>query len=306
MNHWLKRLGYVLGGIVALVVLTAAGVYGVSEARYRKQYAIAPQPLTIRSDSASVARGAHLVTSLGGCVDCHGENLAGKKMFDDPAIGRVYAMNLTRGKGGIGATMSDVDFVRAIRHGVAPDGRALKIMPSSDYMNFSDEDLAAVIAYVKSVPAVDNEQPATSVGPVGRALFVTGKMPLLHAERIDHGRLHLASVPASPTAEYGAYLASIGCKGCHGPALAGGKIIDGPPDWPPAANLTPAGPTKDYSEEQFRTALREGKRPDGTSLNTVMPVRVLKRLTDDEIRAIYLYLHALPATPPPGTQTGAR
>jgi cytochrome c553 len=305
MKRWLKWLGYGAAGVAGVLVLSAAGVYGVSEARLRKQYTLPSTALAIPTDSAALARGQHLVHSIAGCVDCHGENLAGSTIIESAALGNVYAMNLTRGKGGVGV-LSDADYVRAIRHGVAPNGRPLKIMPSSDYMNLSDADLAAIIAYVKSVPPVDKELPPSTVGPLGRALFVAGKLPFLHAERVDHGRAHLVSVEATPTANYGAYLAAVGCKGCHGPALAGGKIIDGPPDWPPAANLTPAGPTKSYSEEDFRRVLREGKRPSGIAVNEVMPVRLTKRLSDDEIHAIYLYLRTLPPTATPGLQTASR
>jgi mono/diheme cytochrome c family protein len=298
MKRWLKWTGYAVGGIAGILVLSAAGVYGASEVRYRRQYAITPPALTIPTDSATVARGAHLATSIGGCVDCHGENLAGNTVFASPALGSVYATNLTRGKGGVGGVLSDVEFQRAIRHGIAPDGRPLKVMPSSDYINLSDADLAAIIAYIKTLPPVDKEMPASTMGPLGRALFVAGKLPILHAERIDHERGHIASVEPAATAGYGAYLAAVGCKGCHGPALAGGKIIDGAPDWPPAANLTPAGPTKGYSEDDFRRVLREGKRPNGVSVNDVMPWRLTKRLSDDEIHAIYLYLRSLPPGAP--------
>jgi hypothetical protein len=83
-------------------------------------------------------------------------------------------------------------------------------------------------------------------------------------------------------------------------------MVDGAPDWPPAANLTPAGSTKDWSEADFRRLLREGKRPNGTPVNQAMPWRVMKNLTDDEIRAVYLYTRSLPATPTPGIQTASR
>ena len=188
MKRFLKRARLCVGAVVGILVLAAAGVYGFSEARYRKQYALTPPTIPIPRDSAAIARGAHLTSSIAGCVDCHGENLGGTTMFEQPAIGRLYAPNLTRGKGGIGGTLSDADFVRAIRHGVAPNGRALKVMPASDYMNLTDADLAAIIAYVKTLPPVDNELPTISIGPVGLALFVAGKLPILHAERIDHER----------------------------------------------------------------------------------------------------------------------
>ncbi len=306
MKRWLKWAGYGAAGILALVLVSAAGVYGVSEVRIRKQYTVTESPVQVPSDSASIARGKHLADSFAGCADCHGANLAGQPIFDDPAIGRVYSLNLTRGKGGVGGSLTDVEFARAIRHGIAPNGRALKVMPSSDYMNLADADLGAIIAYVRSVPPVDHETPSTLIGPVGRALYITGQLPFLHAERIDHSRTHTAAVTPGRTVEYGNYIASVGCKGCHGPALAGGKIIDGPPNWPWAANLTPAGNTKDWTEQDFQRLLREGKRPNGVPVNEAMPWRMTKNMTDDEINALMLYLRSLPATPTPGLQTASR
>jgi mono/diheme cytochrome c family protein len=304
-RRWLKALGYLVSGGVALILAAAAAVYGFSEARYRKQYDVALPPVAIPTDSASIARGSHLVRSFGGCIECHGENLAGKVVVDDPALGRLYASNLTRGKGGIGGARSDADLVRAIRHGVGPTGHALVVMPSLDYVHFTDADLVAVVSYVKSVPAVDNVQPALSVGPVARALMLAGKMPLLHAERIDHAQPAPTGIAPAVTVAYGSYIARIGCTGCHGPQLAGGRIETGPPDWPPATNLTAAGRVKDWSDAQLAHFFRTGVRPDGSPVNSVMPIRLTKNFTDDEIRALTLYLRSLPPVPTPGIQRTA-
>ena len=296
MKRWVKGLGYATGALVVIVVLAGAGVYGFSESRLRRAVEVTPAPLTIPTDAVSLARGEHLVRSVGGCVGCHGENLAGGTVVEDAVFARVYARNLTRGKGGVGDSLNDADFVRAIRHGRAPDGRALKIMPSGDYAHFSDSDLAAVIAYVKSVPAVDRTTPAMSVGPIGRTLLVAGKLPLLPAEELTRDPVHPSAGTPGRTVEYGNYLASIGCKGCHGLALAGGPIAAGPPDWPPAANLTPAGNLKSWTEENFKQLLRTGKRPNGAPVNEAMPWPVMGRMTDDELHAIWMYLTSLPAT----------
>lgn len=297
MRRFFKMLQYVGAGLAAVILLAAAAVYGFSEARYQRMYAVAPRQVAIPADGASIARGGHIVQSFGGCVECHGENLAGKMVVDEPALGRIYGANLTRGKGGVGAALTDADFVRAIRHGIAPNGRALKVMPSTDYVHFSDEDLADVVAYVRSRPPVDNATPSIRIGPVGRALFVAGKLPILSAEQIDHANPGPAVVTAAPTAEYGRYLASIGCEGCHGPSLSGGPIASGAPDWPPAANLTPAGRLKGWSEADFSRVLRTGLRPDGTPVNAVMPWRNTSRMSDDEIHALWLYLRTIPAAP---------
>ena len=118
--------------------------------------------------------------------------------------------------------------------------------------------------------------------PIARELMVACKLPLLHAERMNHDRLHRASALAAPTAGYGAYLVRVGCTGCHGAKLAGRLIADGVPSRPPASNFTPADPTMTWAEDDFRRLLRDGRCTDGTPVNSAMPVRVLGTLTDDE------------------------
>ena len=152
-------------------------------------------------------------------------------------MGRLYGTNLTRGAGGRVAAWKDDDWVRAIRHGVGPDSRGLLLMPAEEYTHLSDEDLGAVIAYLKTVPAVNRERPLTALGPVSRVLLTVGKM-YLPPEKIDHNKTQPTTVVAAANAEFGRYLAA-GCTGCHGPNYSGGKIEIGPPDWPHAANLTP-------------------------------------------------------------------
>ncbi|NUO39245.1 MAG: c-type cytochrome [Gemmatimonadaceae bacterium] len=305
MRRALKVVGYVAAGVIALILVAAAAVYGFSEARYRRHYAVTPRAISVPTDSASIARGAHVAQTFGGCVECHGENLAGKVVFDDPPVGRVYGKNLTRGKGGVGAELTDADIVRAMEHGVARDGRPLKVMPSTDYTHLSDADVAAIVAWVRSRPPIDTAQPPVQVGPVGRALFVAGKLPMLHAERIDHARPMGMTVTPGVTVEYGRYIAAVGCQGCHGQTLAGGPIEGGAPDWPPAANLTPAGSLKTWTADGFTRFLRTGVRPNGAPVSPVMPIRETSRLTDDEIRALWLYLQTIPAAPR-GVQTAAR
>jgi mono/diheme cytochrome c family protein len=178
-------------------------------------------------------------------------------------------------------------------------------MPSLDYVHFTGSDLAAVVAYVKTVPPVDNVQPAISVGPVARALMLAGKMPILHAERIDHAQATPTGITPAVTEAYGGYIARIGCTGCHGPQLAGGRIETGPPDWPPAANLTAASRVKDWSDAELAHFFRTGVRPDGSPANAVMPIRLTKNFTDDEIRALTMYLRSLPAVSTSGVQQTA-
>lgn len=297
MRKLLKWTGLVLGGIVLLAAVALVTVYLLSNARFNQTYAISPVEISVSSDADVVARGAHIAT-IRGCVDCHGENLGGRVFIDEPPMGTLIASNLTSGKGGVGAQYADGDWDRAIRHGVGPDGKPLLFMPSHEFNPLSDEDLTELVSYIKSLPPVDNELPRSTVGPLGRLLFLAGELPLLPAELIDHEAERAAAPPVGPTAEYGAYLAT-GCMGCHGHGFSGGKIPGVPPDWPIAANLTPDAETGlgSWTEEDFFRALREGKRPDGRELDSRMPWNLTAQMTDDEIRALWAYVQSLPAKP---------
>ena len=288
-------------GLLALVAVVIVGVYVASELNLRQRYDVPATDLTLVPDSAVIARGAHLV-SIRGCADCHGEDLGGHLMIDNPVLGRVAASNLTAGRGGVGARYrTGADWDRAIRHGVAPDGRGLLIMPSHEFAPMSDEDVTAVIAHIRTLLPVDRELPANRVGPLGRALYLAGQIPLVPAELIDHGAPPMAAPPEGPTAVYGAYLATT-CTGCHGSGLAGGPMHGGPPGGPLAANLTPDPESGlgTWTEADFRRALHDGVRPDGRPLSPAMPVSMTKHLTDIEVAAIWAYLQTLPAIHTPG------
>ena len=122
MNRVIRITGIVAGSLVGLIVLLGAGVYGASSSRINRIYQVTPAALAIPTDSASIARGRHLATAFAMCTDCHGENLAGGIVADDPAFGRIVAANLTRAPSGLGSRLTDADWVRAIRNGVRPDG----------------------------------------------------------------------------------------------------------------------------------------------------------------------------------------
>jgi cytochrome c553 len=295
MKTFLRRLALAAGALIALILVAACAVYFTSERRVTRRYELADESIPIPTDSISIARGQHLAHAITKCTDCHTKSLGGQIFVDDPALGRFVPHNLTRGKGGLGATLTDADWVRAIRHGVGHDGRPLRLMPSVEYNNLSVEDVGAIVAYAKSVPPVDNELPVNTLGPVGRVLLVTNKMPLFAAEHIDHSGHAPPLAPSNgPTVEYGNYIAhTAGCAGCHNPGFSGGPIDVGPPSWPPAANITPTG-MKAYDEASFMTALRTGIRPDGSKIKDPMPIAWTKDMTDDEIRAVWLYLKTVP------------
>lgn len=294
MRRLIKILGYLAGSLVLIIGLAALFVYVSSNKRLATSFAVTPRSISIPTDAASLARGKHLAETRG-CNDCHGKDYAGNRVIEDGAMGTLHGPNLTRGKGGRIAGFTDADWVRAIRHGVGPDQQGLFVMPSEEYAHFSDEDLGALIAFLKTVPAVDRERVPTSLGPVSRVLLATGKMKLA-AEVIDHPNVKPASIQPAVTAEYGSYVAK-SCIGCHGPNLSGGKIAIGPPSWPEAANLTPHADARlaKWTEAEFTSVMRTAKRPDGTEVDPVMP-RAFGNMDDVELKALYSYFKTLPPT----------
>ncbi len=294
MKKFFKWLGIVFASLLALIVIAIASVYVVSNKRINKSYEIEVAVLDIPSDEEAIARGEH-VAIIRGCLGCHTKNGAGETFIDAAIIANLYSSNLTSGKGGV-EDYTDEDWIRAIRHGVAPSGKALLFMPSHEYTVLGKEDLAALIAYFKSLPAIDNELPKNKVGPLGRILYLSGQFPLIPAEKIDH-EVALPQAPeAKVTVSYGEYLAT-SCIGCHGERYSGGAIPGTPPDTLVPTNLTPHEATGlgTWSEEDFFTALREGKLPDGSEINPFMPWRDTAEMTDNEIKALWLYLQSLPA-----------
>ncbi len=292
----MRALGRIIVVVVLVVILLLVVGLLVGYAKVHRKYDIAPQALTLSRalGPGDASRGEHFASAINLCSDCHAAGLKGQVFLDVPPF-RVVAPNLTRGKGGVGTTFSDADFIRAIRHGVAPDGHGLLVMPTGDYANLSDQDLADIIAYVKSVPPVDNVLPATQVKPLGLLLVALNALPPPDAATMDHTASHPAAVTPAVSQQYGSYLVRIaGCTGCHGVGLAGGKIAGLPPDAPVAQNLTPAG-IGNWTIADFSRALRDGKRPDGSSINELMPWPYYTRMTDNEIHALWLYIHSVPA-----------
>ena len=291
MNRVTKWILRGLLGLVALLVIAVILVYALSSRRMNKVYTVNEPALTIPADSASIAKGQHFVQAIGKCATCHGDDFAGKVLVEDPLIGRMYAANLTRGNGGIGASYTDADYVRAIRHGIKKNGHPMLFMPTDSYYYINDEDLANSIAYLKTVPAVDAVVPAPQIGPVARALALMTDFPLIPPERIPHAAPRPASVAAGPTQQYGDYLTSAGaCRSCHLDDLSGGVPVA---NNLLSANLTPAAIGK-WTEADFKKVLTTGVRPDGRVISAVMPWPYTRFLTDDEIHAMWLYIHNLP------------
>lgn len=283
-----------MAGLVLATLCLA--VLGVSEIRLERTWTTSEQPLRIDLSPQTVARGRHLGEAIAQCTFCHGDDLAGRPLADDPWIGRIWAPNLTTGPGGLPPGTSDADLARAIRDGVTRDGRSVRLMPSDHLRALSDADLSALIAWVRSAPPVDRTHPPSAAGPLTRLALATGLAPeLLAAERIDHDTPPPPAPPPGATAGYGAYLVSIGvCRTCHHDDLKGGLHPLALPGEPPPADLTASGALRDWSEPDFVRAMRSGVTPDGRQLDPAyMPWPRYARMSDLELGAVYAYLGTL-------------
>ncbi len=295
MKRWIQR-GFALVAAVACLGALGFGA-GVLLADWRSERRIDQPhyPLALRSDAASVARGRYLYASRG-CADCHGADGAGR-VFVDAAGLRLAGPNISPGPGGVVADYRPSDWERTLRHGIKPDGRAVRIMPSQDYNRLTDADLGAVVAYVRQLPPAAGGAAVVQLPLPARLLYGWGLLPQA-ADLIDHELPPSRPVAEAVTPEHGAYVAQM-CVGCHGADLAGGRIPGSPPDWPAAARLV-AGPGNAMLRYPDAASLQRlfasGRRPDGTPLRA-MPLDALRALNDTDVRALHLYLSQAGATP---------
>ena len=293
MSRPLRIVLTIVGALLVVVMIACATVYVAGGRALARTFDLPTESFVAPTDSASVAAGARLA-QLYGCRDCHVADLGGQVLIQSGAFGVVPAPNLTAGRGGVGATYTDTDYERAIRHGMRPNAQSLVIMPSADYQQATDEDVGRIIAYIRQVPAVDREAPARRAGPIMRMLLVMQGDQLLQAAAVEQTAPHTPSLVAGPTVEYGRYMAS-GCRGCHGPDYSGGPT--GEPGAPPAANISPDSATGigAWTRDDFDRAVRTGRRPDGRELSSFMPWSAFSVATDDEVTAMWLYLRTVPA-----------
>ena len=292
MRKLLKWLGYVAGLLLVVAVAVFAFAWIKSENGLKRSYVVNDPPLAMRRDADALARGAHLFATRG-CSDCHGADGAGKFVLDAGPVIKLIAPNIT--PGGVVKAYNADQIAVSIRHGVKASGHAMVFMPSTEYAAMGDDDTAALVAYLQSLPASDNQPGLLEIRPLGRVMYALGDFPLLPAEHIDHAPRERVAPPIAATAEYGAYVAH-GCTGCHGANFAGQHVPGTPPSFADSRNLTPTG-LGEWAAADFRRALREGKRPDGSAIDPFMPWQAYSKMTDVEIDAIWAFLQTLPAAP---------
>ena len=290
MRKLFKWIGITLAGLLGLLIATAAVLYFIGGAKLSKKYDVPVETVSIPTDVSAIQRGEHLAVIFL-CTRCHSEDLSGQVYFEAPGLLSIPTPNLTSGAGGVGGFYTDEDWVRAIRHGVGHDRRALFFMSKANHY-LGDEDLGALIAYLKSIPPVDNKLPERRFEPLGKLMIGMGFVPPIAADQIEHAN----PVPAKPepgvTVVYGEYLSHT-CTECHGENLNGAPF--GPPGQEILApNLTPGGELAFWSEQEFIKTIRTGRTPGGRQLKEDMPWKDYGQMTDEELKAVWLYLQSLP------------
>jgi mono/diheme cytochrome c family protein len=259
--------------------------------------------------TARFERGKYLADSVMGCLGCHTE-IDSRRPGAPPVEGRfgagarwadanlpwVVAPNITPDRETGAGNWTDDMLARAIREGIGHDGRTLfPIMPYQNYRTLSDEDLASVIVYIRSLPPVRNQLPTTRI-PFPISFFIKNvPQPIT------------APVPApdlSTPVLRGAYLTRMGsCADCHTPMekgepivgldFAGGFVLSLPTGVVASANITPdASGISYYDEGLFLRAMREGK-VGARQLNAAMPWWFYRKMTDDDLKSMFAYLRSL-------------
>lgn len=294
MKKILKWTGITLLSLVLLVLLASWILASKFNSQFDKVVNVEHVAVTVPTDSASIARGAMLSV---GCQNCHDRDLAGKVFFDDTNIGVLPSANLTRAKGSATEGYTDIDYVRAIRHGVGKKGNKMMIMPSGAYSHMSDQDLGCLIAYLKTLPPIErnfDQRNFTYMAQVMAGAGMFGNM--FEYDVIDHENAkNITAPPISNSIEYGEYVTRWdGCTTCHGANFGGGKSPD--PVSPPVPDITKGSRAGNWTKEEFIAFFKTGKTPDGRMPNVqFMPWESVGALHEVEIEAVYNYLHSLPS-----------
>lgn len=287
----MKKLALrLLLGMFSFLIAIAIVVQFRFSTQMSKQYELPPISLGSAVANADIELGKRIYHVRNGCVECHGVDLSGALIMDNGPMGTIYGGNISPH---LLASWSDEDIARAIRYGIHKSGRSLRFMPSFDFEGLSLEDTAALIAYMRSVPAVKKENHENSFGIAAKALSAFGKMPIMFPAAVIDLKKPFGAKPAeADSAEFGQYLAH-SCTGCHGAELRGGKIPGGDPSWPEASSIR-LGADKTWTRDNFFRAIKTGVSPRTSQpIRPPMPVALLQQMNEMEISALWKYLSAL-------------
>ena len=278
MRRILRWLGYGAVGVLALVVLFAGYVYTASGLVLRRTYHADAHPVVVPNDSASIAEGARLARIRGCYGACHGN--ADGQVFDEPFLAKGAIPDLTR----LASEYDDAQLELVIRHGIKPNGRSvIEFMPSEMFSHLDDEDLGAILAFLRSLPPANGPAGGIHFKPLARTFIALGRMGFA-ASKLKEPVVHPAPDRSDPIA-FGRYLALTSCTECHGNDLSGGGGMLAAPDLRIAAA---------YSVEQFTRLMRDGVPLDGRELGLMGSAAKgrFSHFTDEEIGALHAYLRA--------------
>jgi cytochrome c553 len=271
--------GLRIGAAVLLAVVLLAGVvvYVISERALRRTYDVPLADIAVPTGSEALENGRRLATIYGCFNSCHGRIMEGAEIYDEPGIAKINAPNLTR----VLQEYTNPELERLIRHGVKRDGTSTWIMPAPMFSQLSDEDLGAIIAFVRSAPVLDGPMRETTLRPLGRIGVAIGKFRPL-ASLVDPQLQHPATTDRSDPLKYGKYLVMTTCTECHGADLQGSDIVHAP------GLAVAAG----YTEEDFRRLMRTGIAAGGRNVGMMTEVGATRfpSLTDEEVEAMHRYL----------------
>lgn len=283
-----RWLGIALGVVVALSVIGVVAVYALSARVLGEVHTVtgAEFAVALPTDSASLAEGERIAWTRG-CFGCHGEGVTGRVFFSEAGVAHLPAPNLTR----LVRQRSDVELERAIRHGVRPDGTTLFAMPAEMYRSLSDDDLARLLAWLRSLPEAPGETSERSLGPLARVGIVARQ----YNSSVYYVKTETPLAPPSDSALLlGHYVAISSCTECHGAEMTG---VDGSPSIPAVLSA--------YTHEEFAEFLKTGLAKGGRELPMMSPVarQRLSHLTPSEVESLYAYFGYLrSAASVPATQ----
>jgi len=300
-RRWDRAKGWVIGALIVLagsLALVAVGLaaYAIVEvhafdASIAAVYDV-PVPTVVRShDAVELARGRHLAECVAPCVAsaCHGKDLSGGEPIAMGPLATLRGSNITQTIRGY----SDGELARLLHHGIKKDGRSVTFMPVQDFAWLPDDDVAAVVSYIRTVPIIDRATEPTEIKILGKVLDRNDKIIFDVARRIDH-RAGVRAKGATPSVDYGQFLA-MACQGCHGEHFSGGRIPGAPSSMAVPLNLTPDETgIADWSFEDFNKLLDEGVRKNGKHLDPIMPYEAFGKYDSIERRAVWSFLRALP------------
>jgi mono/diheme cytochrome c family protein len=269
LHQFLKWSLAAAGLAVGLRALVSATIWLQSEAVIERRYPLPSTTVAASDEQKAVARGAHLM-AIAGCSDCHGQDLEGRLVRANSVL-PVWSSNLRRDA----HSMTDEEFERAIRTGITPDSTSMWAMPAMDYAYMSEDDVTAIVSYLRTLKALGTTRPAPLFDMPARFAIAQGDLEPVAQSALESP----TSLDLGPRYDGGRYLARIACADCHDTDLTGSADA---PDLKVIAH---------YSRADFFALMHGGRAPDGRRPKDMARPR-FRALYDYEIDALYDYLSA--------------